>query len=66
MVFEKVIDRQDCCKDIQINFDDSLITALLLGCASSAASYLLGMVVGDDGLRVESILAESNNQEEGK
>ena len=46
-----------------INFDDSLITALLLGCASSAASYLLGMIVGDDGLRVENILIESNDQE---
>ena len=35
------------------NFDDSLITALLLGCCASAVSYLGSMFMGDDGIKVE-------------
>ena len=34
-----------------ITFDNSLITALLLGCASSAASYVGTMLIGDDGIK---------------
>ena len=34
-----------------ITFDNSLITALLLGCASSAAAYVGTMVIGDDGIK---------------
>ena len=34
------------------NFDDSLITAFLLGCASSAASFLGSMLMSDDGINL--------------
>jgi hypothetical protein len=46
-----------------INFDDSLITALLLGCVSSASSYLIGMLIGDDGFRIEKTSSELEEQE---
>ena len=34
------------------NFDDSFVTAFLLGCASSAASFLGSMFVGDEGINI--------------
>ena len=34
------------------NFDNSFITAFLLGCAASAASFLGSMLMGDDGINV--------------
>ena len=33
-------------------FDDSFVTAFLLGCASSAASFLGSMFVGDEGINI--------------
>jgi len=36
-----------------INFDDSLITGLLCGFVSSGTSYILNMVFGDDGIKIE-------------
>lgn len=36
-----------------ITFDNSFITALLLGCAASAAAYIGNMVFGDNGFKVE-------------
>ena len=35
------------------NFDDSFITALLLGCASSAASFLGSMFMSDEGVNLK-------------
>tara|TARA_E500000331_G_C17227968_1_gene701255 strand:- start:1247 stop:1444 length:198 start_codon:yes stop_codon:yes gene_type:complete len=35
-----------------INFDNSLITCLLLGCAASACSFLGSMFMGDDGINI--------------
>lgn len=35
-----------------INFDDSYITALLLGFVSSATSYVLNMTFDDDGIQI--------------
>ena len=35
-----------------INFDDSFITAFLLGCAASAASFLGGMFMSDEGINI--------------
>ena len=34
------------------NFDDSFVTAFLLGCAASAASFLGSMFMSDDGINV--------------
>lgn len=36
-----------------INFDDSVVTCLLMACASSASAYILGMMFGDDGIRID-------------
>jgi len=35
------------------SFDGSLITALLLGCLSSGTSYILSVIFGDEGLKLE-------------
>ena len=37
-------------------FDDSYISAFLLGCASSAAAYVGNVLFGDEGLKVEQII----------
>jgi hypothetical protein len=37
-------------------FDNSFVTAFLLGCASSAAAYLGSMFMGDDGIKVEKVV----------
>lgn len=34
-------------------FDTSILTGFLLGCVSSATSYILCMLFGDDGIRIE-------------
>ena len=39
-----------------ITFDDSFITAFLLGCASSASAYVGNMLFGDDGLKIEKLI----------
>ena len=39
-------------------FDDSFVTALLLGFASSAAAYIGNMVFGDSGLKIEHLVKE--------
>ncbi len=36
------------------SFDSSLITAFLLSCLSSGTSYVLSMVVGDCGIKIDS------------
>jgi hypothetical protein len=35
------------------SFDSSVTTALLLGCLSSATSYVLSVIFGDEGIRLE-------------
>ena len=45
-----------------INFDDSLITALLLGCAASAASFLGSMLVGDDGININHTICDERRE----
>ncbi len=35
------------------SFDESLVTGFLLGCLSSATSYILNMLFGDNGLKIE-------------
>ena len=35
------------------SFDSSLFTALLLGCLSSGTSYILDVLFGDEGLKIE-------------
>ena len=35
-------------------FDYSLITAFMLGCLSSGTSYVLNVIVGDDGINIRS------------
>ena len=35
------------------NFDDSFITAFLLGCASSASSFLGSMLMSDEGVNLK-------------
>jgi len=35
------------------SFDESLVTGFLLGCLSSATSYVLNMLFGDNGLKIE-------------
>ena len=37
-------------------FDNSFVTAFLLGCASSASAYLGSMFMGDDGIKVEKVV----------
>tara|TARA_B100000282_G_C31513834_1_gene390621 strand:+ start:68 stop:334 length:267 start_codon:yes stop_codon:yes gene_type:complete len=37
-------------------FDDSFITAFLLGCASSAFSYMGSMLVNDYGLNIKKVI----------
>ena len=37
-------------------FDDSYITAFLLGCASSAAAYIGNMVFCDNGIKFENLI----------
>ena len=39
-------------------FDNSLVTALLLGFAGSAAAYIGNMVFGDDGIKIEHLVKE--------
>ena len=39
-------------------FDNSFITALLLGFAGSAAAYIGNMVFGDDGIKIEHLVKE--------
>lgn len=39
-----------------INFDNSFVTALLLGFAASAAAYIGNMVFGDEGIKVEKLV----------
>lgn len=43
-------------------FDDSLMTAFLLGCASSAASFLGGMFMGDDGINMNHTVYIERNE----
>ena len=38
-----------------INFDDSWVTALLCGFSSFGASYILNMIFGDEGLKLNHI-----------
>ena len=47
-------------------FDNSFVTAFLLGCAASATAYVVGMLIGDDGIRVEKLVyIERRDQENG-
>ncbi len=39
-------------------FDNSLVTALLLGFAGSAAAYVGNMVFGDEGIKTEHLVKE--------
>lgn len=39
------------------NFDNSFVTALLLGCASSAASFFGSMFMGDDGINLNHTIS---------
>ncbi|MBL18303.1 MAG: hypothetical protein CMC82_00530 [Flavobacteriaceae bacterium] len=39
-------------------FDDSFVTALLLGFAGSAAAYVGNMVFGDQGIKIEHLVKE--------
>ena len=45
------------------NFDDSLITAMLLGFAASAAAYVGNTVFGDEGIKVEHLVKRRNDEE---
>jgi hypothetical protein len=38
------------------NFDDSYITAFLVGCAASAVSYVGAMVFCDHGIKIEKLV----------
>ena len=40
-------------KNELFSFDESLVTGFLLGCLSSATSYVLNMLFGDNGLKIE-------------
>ena len=45
-----------------INFDNSYVTCFLLGCASSAASFLGSMFMGDDGINIKQrVYVERND-----
>jgi hypothetical protein len=37
-------------------FDNSFVTAFLLGCASSASAYLGSTFMGDDGIKIEKVV----------
>ena len=37
-------------------FDDSLVTAFLLGCAASASSFLASMFMSDEGINIKHIV----------
>ena len=39
-------------------FDNSFVTALLLGFAASAAAYVGNTVFGDEGLKIEHLVKE--------
>lgn len=39
-------------------FDDSLVTALLLGFSASAAAYVGNVVFGDEGIKIEHLVKE--------
>ena len=39
-------------------FDNSFVTALLLGFAGSAAAYVGNMVFGDEGIKIEHLVKE--------
>ena len=39
-------------------FDDSFVTALLLGFGASASAYIGNMVFGDDGIKIEHLVKE--------
>jgi hypothetical protein len=39
-------------------FDNSIVTAMLLGFASSAAAYIGNTVFGDDGIKTEHLVKE--------
>ena len=41
-------------------FDVSIVNALLLGCLSSATSYVLNMVFGDEGIKVRHSYKHDN------
>ena len=43
-------------------FDNYLVTGLLLGCLSSGTSYVLNMVFGDDGVKVNSTARETRRR----
>ena len=44
------------------NFDDSFVTAFLLGCAASAASFLGSMFMSDEGINIrQTIYAERDD-----
>lgn len=43
------------------NFDDSFVTAFLLGCAASAASFLGSMLMGDDGININHVVYIERN-----
>lgn len=45
------------------NFDDSLITALLMGCAASASAYVGTMVFCDDGIRMFKLVSVERSTE---
>lgn len=35
------------------SFDNSFVTGVLLGCLSSGTSYILNMLFGDDGIKID-------------
>ena len=47
-----------------INFDNSFVTALLLGFAASAAAYIGNMVFGDEGIKVEKLVHIKRREDE--
>ena len=47
-----------------ITFDNSFITALLLGCAGSGAAYIGNMVFGDEGIKIEQIVDMKRRKDE--
>mgnify|MGYP003121266246 FL=1 len=48
------------------SFDYNLTNAFLLGCLSSGASYILNMVFGDHGIKLESLTNEKTKQTRSK
>lgn len=47
-----------------INFDNSFVTALLLGFAGSASAYVGNMVFGDEGIKVEKLVHTKRRENE--